>query len=152
MFRNSPRTRWALTTIIGMAFIGFGLLTGCTTEPTAESGAASPRDAADAYVRGLNDRDVGALRRLAPPGNDAAGEIQGRLDAYGGRSIRIESVDVNQDLSPDHATVRLRGSAAGGPYEETLTMTRDKRDRWHVALGQAAPDPRRTPAGTAPPD
>ncbi|MER7134320.1 hypothetical protein [Streptosporangium saharense] len=112
---------------------------------TGGQGESTPRAAVDAYVAGLNARDADALARLAPPGNDARQDIVERLAADGGRDIRLGSVSLADDITPDVVTARLEGEGGGGPYRERLTVARCG-EHWCVVLGQAPSN--RTPAGT----
>ncbi|MDX3664086.1 hypothetical protein PV646_42955 [Streptomyces sp. ID05-26A] len=129
-----------------VALAGFGLLAGCGGQ---ETGAESPGAAVDAYVIALNTKDAAALEKLATPGNNAAADIKQRLDAYGGKDIRLEEKNISSDVAQDVASAQLRGRTASGAYEERLTLT-VKDDRWHVVLGSARPDPAKPTAGTSP--
>ncbi|MFI7452799.1 hypothetical protein ACIBQX_35305 [Nonomuraea sp. NPDC049714] len=131
-----------------LAFAGCAQLLGCGIAG-APGGAASPRAAVDAYVLGLNQNDADGLALLAPIGNDPAADIRRRLEAYGGRRIRLENVDISREISPEVATARLVGRGTSGRYRETLVLTRQER-RWYVALGEH-PHPAKTPASTARP-
>ncbi|MGW0479331.1 hypothetical protein [Nonomuraea sp. NPDC003214] len=110
------------------------LAAGCAAG--AGHGASSPRAAVDAYIAGLNAADSAALARLAPPGNDARGDIARRLAAHGGQEIRLTSADLADDISPDVVNARLAGRGARGAYRERLTVTRCE-ESWCVVLGQA---------------
>ena len=121
------------------------LLGACGHETRGES---TPRAAVDAYVAGLNARNTEALAALAPPGNDARQDIAERLTTDGGQDIRLNSVSLTGDITPDVVTARLEGRGRGGAYRARLTVARCG-ERWCVVLGQAPS--RRTPARTAPP-
>ncbi|GGN21203.1 hypothetical protein GCM10011609_73140 [Lentzea pudingi] len=96
----------------------------------------------------LNASDTTALEKLATPGNDAAAAIEQRMDAHGGKDIKLEEKTISSDVAPDVASAQLRGRTASGTYEERLTLTVED-DRWHVVLGSARPDPAKTTAGTS---
>lgn len=139
------RASWSLRGWM-VALAGFGLLAGCGGQAT--TGADTPRAAVDAYVTALNTRDTGALERLATPGNDAAADIRQRLDANGGKDIRLDGADISSEVSPEVASAQLRGRTTTGSYEERLMLTR-RDDRWHVVLGSARPDPAKQTAATS---
>ncbi|MEV0680259.1 hypothetical protein AB0I60_27460 [Actinosynnema sp. NPDC050436] len=127
------------------ALAGLALLAACSSTP--ETGADTPRSAVDTYVQALNARDATAMNQLAPPGNDAADDVRRRIEANGGRGIRLTDADIKSDLSPDVAAARLTGTGSHGDYTEQLTLTR-KDEKWYVVLGQADPDPAKRPATT----
>ncbi|MFF3442896.1 hypothetical protein [Streptosporangium sp. NPDC002721] len=126
------------------AFAGTALLISCGAPP---GGAASPRAAVDAYVRGLNARDANGLARLAPVGNDATDEIRQRLVADGGQAIRLYDVVMRSDISPDVVNAHVAGHSTAGRYDETFVVTLNE-GRWYIALG-SHPNPKKTPASTS---
>jgi len=127
---------------------GLGLLAACSTTP--DTGADAPRAAVDAYIQALNARDSQALSRLAPPGNDATDDISRRIEANGGKDIRLTNADISSEFAPDMAAARLTGTSSTGDYSERLTLTRTD-DRWYVVLGEAPQNPSKQPASTSRP-
>ncbi|MFE0153272.1 hypothetical protein ACFWY5_39475 [Nonomuraea sp. NPDC059007] len=132
-----------------VALAGYLLAAGCATQP--EPGAADPRAAVDAYVAGLNAADHRAVARLAPPLNDPAEDIRRRLAAYGGKAIKLTSVELSSDITPKAVRAELAGAGTGGRYSETLTLERQD-GRWFIALGSNpdVPADRRTASTTRP--
>ncbi|MEO3794218.1 hypothetical protein ABGB14_28725 [Nonomuraea sp. B10E15] len=108
-------------------------LIGCA--PQSESGASSPRIAVDQYIHALNRSDDQAIARLAPPGNDASTDIRQRVHTYGGRNIRITSIDIRSEITPKAAKAQVVGVGANGAYSETLHLSREG-ERWFITLGR----------------
>ncbi|WP_189453244.1 hypothetical protein [Streptomyces abikoensis] len=125
-------------------------LTACDDQ--GEGKARDERDTAVAYVKAINDRDVPALVKLSPPGNEGAEQAARELvGSQGGRGLRVDDVRVGHEFGPDTADARLRATdKEGRPFSETLTLTR-RGGTWYVALGTAPGSMPKSPAQTSRP-
>ncbi|MFC4513836.1 hypothetical protein [Streptomyces ehimensis] len=123
-------------------------LTACDDQGKARD----ERDTAVAYVKAINDRDVPALVKLSPPGNEGAEQAARELvGTQGGRGLRVDDVRVGHEFGPDTADARLRATdSEGRPFSETLTLTR-RGGTWYVALGTTPGSTPKSPAQTSRP-
>jgi ketosteroid isomerase-like protein len=126
------------------------LLSGCS-EAAGEAGADSERGAVDAYVEALNSSDEEALAQLAPPGNDAEAEAADLIRKNGGRSFKVEQVDISHEFGADFASANLvaRGTQ-GEELRQTLGLSKSD-DRWYVGLGENPEGRQKSPASTSKP-
>ncbi|HEX7308811.1 hypothetical protein [Lentzea sp.] len=105
----------------------------------SSGGAPTREEAVASYVDAVNRRDAEALRRIS--GNDGPALTAGvrrRLDAYGGREIRLTGSEILDGATPDHSYAVLSGSMTGAgagrqDYRERLYL-RDEDGRWYVDL------------------
>ncbi|MEU0272613.1 hypothetical protein [Streptomyces sp. NPDC006307] len=105
----------------------------------------------NAYVAALNAGDTSALAALAPPGNEADAEAAERVEASGGRGLKVTRVDIAHDFGPDFATADLSGTDKDGKrYSERLALSRHEQ-AWFVALGENPKGRDKSPASTATP-
>ena len=148
------RSRWWL--VLALATIGSvaALIVVPRVWVGTSAGPASPEEAVASYVDALNRNDADALRRLSPtsgPTLDAG--VHRRLAAYGGRSIRLDSHNIEPGPAPHQASALLIGVMATGdgsdqPYQERLLMNRGD-GRWYVNLHDLPPATGTPPLPTA---
>ncbi|MFF3399802.1 hypothetical protein ACFYW6_14905 [Streptomyces sp. NPDC002659] len=128
------------------------LVAGCSHDDAgAPAGTTSERGAVDAYISALNARDPDALAGLAPPGNEAAKEAAALVDAKGGRSLTIKSVDISHEFGPDFAAARVVSRGEDGKeLRDDLTLSRNS-GHWYVAIGENPKGRDKSPAETSKP-
>ncbi|WP_435283252.1 hypothetical protein [Streptomyces koelreuteriae] len=120
------------------ALAGAFLLSGCSDDdPSATS--RTEQEAARAYISALNNRDVDGLVELGPSGHDGLQEeARSIITADGGRGLRIKSVTVSHDVSPDEASTHVSGTdRRGKSFSTDIQMSREG-DTWVVVLGHAS--------------
>ncbi|WP_156723379.1 hypothetical protein [Streptomyces apocyni] len=124
------RAAAALTLVLGGAL----LVGACSSGDDAPSGAKSPRAAAVAYVKAVNEKDEKALRDLYAPqhSKDSRTKKAKRLVGSLGDDVQLKVVDVKQDVSPKFASVRLGGSTSGDPYAEYIQLSEGDGAWWVV--------------------
>ncbi|GAA0356008.1 hypothetical protein NE235_12480 [Actinoallomurus spadix] len=115
---------------------------------SSSSGADSPRDVMDAYVKAINAKDEKAL--LALVRDDRRHDRSARDDAHrlvtrAGGDLVVDHLDIRRDVAPDFASVGLVGHTGHGPYHDQVVLVRHD-GRWWLVLGGA---PARSPAPTA---
>lgn len=120
------------------------LLTACAPD----TGADSPQAAVDAYIAALNAKDAEALQRLGGDGTTAE-DAQRKLTDHGGQNIKVDNADISSDITPYFAVAKLSGTSSSGTYTERLNLSRDRDNRWHVAIAPPKPpDPNRPTSAT----
>ncbi|MGA4977121.1 hypothetical protein [Streptomyces cinereoruber] len=134
------------------AVFACALLVGCSQEPTPQG--RTERQTAEAYVQALNNRDVEALVKLAPPGyEEVEADARKAVTADGGKGLEIDSVKVSHEFGADVASAHVAATdQAGKPFTSYVQMSRHD-GTWVVVLGHApgAGKDGVSPAATEPP-
>ncbi|MGW7506511.1 hypothetical protein ACWGJ0_02035 [Streptomyces massasporeus] len=113
------------------------LLSGCSDDGSSAS-SRTEQETARAYVSALNDRNVDALAKLGPSGHEGVQEeADDIISADGGRGLKIKSVTVSHEVSPDEASTHVVGTdKRGRNFSKDIQMSREQ-DTWVVVLGHA---------------
>ena len=140
-----------MTSSIGTV-VALALLVACgDTTVAGAQGAKDERGAVDAYVAALNASDSSALAALAPHGNEADAEARARVQAGGGRALKVTEVEIAHEFGPEFATADIAATDKDGKqYSERLTLSRHQR-AWFVALGENPKGSEKSPASTTEP-
>ncbi|MET7717843.1 hypothetical protein [Streptomyces sp. NPDC005407] len=131
--------------------VSIGLLAGCSGAASGDAGAETERGAVDAYVDALNSGDEEALAGLAPPGNEAEEEAATLIRENGGRSLKVEQVDIAHEFGPDFASATLVArDKSGDELRATLSLSKAD-DNWYVDIGENPQGRQKSPAATSTP-